>query len=196
MLEVLTRMWAIVKKTLGLDRDIQTFDPPTIFSGSQGQLFVYQDDSYLRSIFMQARESASELIEYNHFVLRSWFEFESKEVKINRWHFVSVWKLTRDRPISKIPYIHLHSSHAVIVWRGGRYHNANGRVFLREVVFFSTYESLQMMGELDSLVTSLLLQVAKKMLHQPIESIDWARETSQNKYVRRIKITDRQELSS
>lgn len=191
MIEILKRMWAVVKKTLGLDRSTDAFDPPIVIAGDRGTLFVQRDHLYLESISDQVKDRASALVDYNNcFSLRAWIEFDSKDEKVNRWYFISVWKLKRDRPISQIPYLHRQSTHAAIVWRGGRYHNSKGRLFLREVVFCSTYEVLQMMGELDNSLVSLLLEAARKLPYQPIETIDWARETSRDKYVRRLTLPE------
>lgn len=180
-------MWEVILKSLGLDRSPETFDPPIIVAGEKGTLFIQQDHLYLESISDQVKDRASDLVDYNNcFSLRLWLEFDSKEEKINRWHFIGVWKLRRDRPISQIPYTHRQSTHAVIIWRGGRYHNSQGRLFLREVIFSSTYEVFQMMGELDSSLTSLVLEAARKLPHQPIRTINWIQETSRDKYVRRL----------
>jgi hypothetical protein len=192
-------MWEVISQTLGLTKP-KVLDAPLVEEGKLGTLYIYGSHLYLHSIFEQfcssiqkepIKRECDAMRYHNCSHLKSWFEIETNYEKVNKWYFIGVWKIqikpARDRPTQEIPYPIKPATHAVVVLRGGRFHNTKGKLSFRHTVFCGLYDVLHFGGELDESIVVLVRSIARKLLTQGIDSIDWEKEMSRNKYIRSIR---------
>lgn len=187
-------MWEIVSLTLGLTKP-KVLDAPLVQTGALGTLYIYSSHLYLHSMFEQCQlpiaQKCTPLRYHNCAHLKSWLELETNYEKVNQWYFIGVWKVqlksTGDRPTKKIPYSIKTATHAVTVFRGGRFHSSKGKLFFRQSVFCGLYDVLHFGGELDESIVILVREVARNLLIQKIETIDWKKEMGKNKYIKSIR---------
>lgn len=191
MIDILKRMWEIVSHTLGLTKP-KLLDAPLVQAGELGTLYIYSSHLYLYSVFEQCQlliaQKCTPLRYHNCTHLKSWLEFETNYEKVNKWYFIGVWKIqlksSDDRPTKEVPYSIRAATHAVAVFRGGRFHSSKGKLFFQQSVFCNLYDVLHFSGELDESIVVLVRSVVRKLLTQKIETINWKKEMSSNKYIK------------